>query len=282
MKKSKWNIKPTKVTPIKIIPVLNKKFDIDNDGVPDWKDCKPFNPKKHRMRKDTRHTLAGQPFYVSDETEGEVYRFPSKEARTKAPIASGIMENVFSKYPSIATEIERAEPQRVEYRRVVGYPKDVFITGGKEEPQVITGYEDRKIFVSGTKQMPPMTEVETPEMAFKLHGIVAHGNEYPVDDSKLNEYIKAREDRERKRAEIQEQALMEKPYSRPDTRGIAEGFLRGVYMQKEGKQFSNEELLEDVEGERTITDKWNPSRWEVLHGRGSTYAEKKLAEYDEE
>ena len=36
---------------IKVIPVLCKRFDMDKDGVPDWRDCQPFNPRKQHTKK---------------------------------------------------------------------------------------------------------------------------------------------------------------------------------------------------------------------------------------
>ena len=37
-------MKKVKVIPVKWIP---EKHDTDGDGVPNWKDCDPINPKKH-------------------------------------------------------------------------------------------------------------------------------------------------------------------------------------------------------------------------------------------
>ena len=44
---------------LKIIPIrwVNERHDTDRDGVPNWRDCNPWNPKKQGILHDTINTL---------------------------------------------------------------------------------------------------------------------------------------------------------------------------------------------------------------------------------
>jgi len=49
----KFKLKPMKLKPIKF------NIDSDKDGVPDWRDCKPFNPKKQGWWHDIKQAVTG-------------------------------------------------------------------------------------------------------------------------------------------------------------------------------------------------------------------------------
>ena len=96
--KNIWNIRPFRM-----------QNDTDKDGVPDFIDCKPLNPFKHRI---TPNKLMWQeieqlPIYVS-EKEGEQYHVLSKEAKYKAPRARQEMLSAIKHKPSIITSIKHA------------------------------------------------------------------------------------------------------------------------------------------------------------------------------
>lgn len=74
MKKKKDNKKIFKmpVKPIKIKPLSpkSKPFDIDRDGVPDWKDCQPLNPwKQHKDKGDWMETKEQHPSIYGQQSD---------------------------------------------------------------------------------------------------------------------------------------------------------------------------------------------------------------------
>ena len=125
-----------KFKPMKIKTIdIKLKLDTDNDKVMDFKDCRPFNPKKQHIRpsRTMRKRLNKLPIYVTDEEmtelstrvipddplreipweEPKTYHILSKEAKRKAPKARTEMLSSIKKYPSIVGEIEKSKPLRV-------------------------------------------------------------------------------------------------------------------------------------------------------------------------
>ena len=120
-----------------------KETDSDYDGVPNYRDCMPFNPKRQHLSKTMERRIEKLPIYTSplsirgeqDEVwenmkdkidkdnpdiQGEVmshyYSRPlphilSKEAKNTD--ARELFLSAVSKYPGVVSEIERTEPRKV-------------------------------------------------------------------------------------------------------------------------------------------------------------------------
>jgi len=127
-------IKPLKIKPIKI----HFGLDSDRDKVPDFKDCRPFNPKKQHLRpsKTTRKRLEQLPIYVTNKPMGSeedvdemvfwtykselprkfgAHHILSKEAKYKSKSARQQLLGAIKKHPSIIGDVERTKPKFVVY-----------------------------------------------------------------------------------------------------------------------------------------------------------------------
>ena len=155
-------IKPIKLIKIKTFQPKLMDKDIDKDGVPNWKDCKPLDPRKHRISRTMKKRIQALPIVASPATLGEeqeymfqrtekkmteagekrrdsvtermlsmvpyMYSRPlphimSKEAKRTAPTARKQFLSTVKKYPSIVGQIEKIQPKKV-------------IVASKHEPRV--------------------------------------------------------------------------------------------------------------------------------------------------
>ena len=106
------------------------RLDTDKDGVLDFKDCRPFNPRKQHISRLTRRRMEEQPIYVTDEPlqefyfedgkpiskiNEEFYRYGTEEARRNAPRSSKAIEKTIKKYPSVLGDIEESQPKEFVY-----------------------------------------------------------------------------------------------------------------------------------------------------------------------
>ena len=92
-----------------LIP-MHFKFDSDRDGVSDWKDCRPFNPKLQHVKPNISmwNDIKKLPIYVSD-VPGEEWHILSKETKKKAPRARAEFLSTIKKHPHLVTDIKKAD-----------------------------------------------------------------------------------------------------------------------------------------------------------------------------
>lgn len=97
------------------------RLDSDRDGVPDHRDCRPFNPKKHRIRpsKTMRKRLEQLPVYVTkydpDSSMGLLsvpVHIMDPSAKALAPEARTLALSVIKKYPSLVGKMEKRDPTK--------------------------------------------------------------------------------------------------------------------------------------------------------------------------
>lgn len=108
-----------------------KRVDSDRDKVPDWKDCKPLNPKFQHISKTMRERVYQQPIYMkSTEEEEGMYHIgyegmPKSLKKERQKVLS-----IMSQRPDIIGEIERKKPKTV-----------AFVRGGMAQDEL--GYEQK-------------------------------------------------------------------------------------------------------------------------------------------
>jgi len=123
-------IKPVKLIPIKPIKI-HFGLDTDRDRSTDWKDCRPFDPRRQHITpsQTMRKRLRNLPIYVTDEPvikekeEKPVgYHISTRAARKEAPEATRKFYATIKKYPSVVGDIERTRPKGIFLSSVSGQP----------------------------------------------------------------------------------------------------------------------------------------------------------------
>ena len=107
---------------------MHLNIDSDRDGVPDYKDCRPFDRYKQHVSETTKKRLKDLPIYLSTSGEDKAYRIFDK---TKSQLQRNQEEpetlehypkraeeeflSIVKKYPSVLGEMEKAQPVDVIY-----------------------------------------------------------------------------------------------------------------------------------------------------------------------
>ena len=101
--------------------------DIDRDGVPNKKDCRPLNPRKQDVEPNQymAQKMRYLPIYVTDKFIDDdfmedlfsgnerIYHFMSNDAQRFAPKARKYALSILKKYPELITEIKRKAPHAI-------------------------------------------------------------------------------------------------------------------------------------------------------------------------
>lgn len=103
---------------IKVLSPKQKSYDTDKDGVPDYKDCRPFNPLLQHVKPNIlmAKRINALPLYVSSKAHSKEYHVLSRKAKT-VPKARIELLSTLKEYPSLIGDIERApKPKKYVHR----------------------------------------------------------------------------------------------------------------------------------------------------------------------
>jgi len=103
--------------PIIPIRLVQEYHDTDLDGVPNYRDCNPWNPREHRgvrPSKTMKKRLEQLPVWVSDNPP-DFYKPELTKTKKKAPKAQKEFFSAIKKYPNIIGVIERTQPTQYMY-----------------------------------------------------------------------------------------------------------------------------------------------------------------------
>jgi len=153
---------PIKIkTPFAILPHF--RLDTDRDGVEDYKDCRPFNPKLQHVypNQKMREEIRPLNIWVSDRP-GEKYHVLSKEAKKKAPRSRAEMLSAIKKYPSIVGDIKKAQRRQeyLEEREVEDNPKFEYTHTSWVQPERIASNVRFQVGKRGTEDLYLLGQVD--------------------------------------------------------------------------------------------------------------------------
>ena len=134
------------------------ELDTDKDGVKDYKDCRPFNPRKQHISNTQKKRVDDTDTLVTVEhgsNKGKLVHI--SDAKKLAPQGRGQMYSLFSKYPNLLGTVERMQGKG-KYRTMgIEYTSDdtgktLYLEGiaGQHSPEGIRvrnlGFQGRREF----------------------------------------------------------------------------------------------------------------------------------------
>lgn len=109
-------VKPLKIKKVQWAPEYH---DTDQDGVPNYRDCNPWNPYQHRGVRPSRtmkKRLKQVNIFISEKGDKpQFYELTSKEAKKKIPKVQREVYSFIKKYPNVVGVTERIHPQYFMY-----------------------------------------------------------------------------------------------------------------------------------------------------------------------
>ena len=176
-------LRRTKIIPVKWIP---ENHDSDWDGVPNYKDCQPFNPHKQHISKTMKKRIYKQPIKIATKVPGgDYYHISEKNIPKSLRKEKEKVLSMFSQKPDVISEIERVKPREIVYTKEIFGRKDVLGASVLGMPVVRT-----RIPKSETKYLEEQG-IRTPE-AEVIGGVTIHELEH-VKQGKLKKYSKLME-----------------------------------------------------------------------------------------
>ena len=196
---------------MKTIPI-RFNFDTDRDGVPDWKDCRPFDYRKQHVKRRVRREVdeLGVGIAYEEDEKWNVAPISSKKAREKHPRLVETVYSTFNRYPGLSREIKEREEQ---WRKKESVPlllgqsfKEFEESIGERVPYHVTYPEDVRDDRYASSQGGRIISFDVPvkstsriqnnkNIKIRKQDVIAHGifHELKHEDQALDEYNNSRQ-----------------------------------------------------------------------------------------